>query len=207
MWKDTNQMDFHNKTDEELAALAQQGDGDATEYLMHKYAETVRITSTYYYLAGGDRDDLLQEGMIGLFRAVQSYRPNKNAGFRTFAELCIVRRMITAVKLSTRKKNAPLNHYIPIHGIDAEEREDVLFRHAADAYAVNPEDIVIDREQAGDTSKQIFSRLSAFEKQVLHLYLKGVPYREIAQKLSRTPKAVDNALSRIKKKASRQQSE
>ena len=149
-------------------------------------------------MAGGDRDDIIQEGLIGLYKAVKSYDGMKCANFKTFAEVCAVRQMISAVKTSTRKKSSPLNHSVPIYTEDGELIPAV--GKMADTKNVNPESIVIEKETSDGMDSMLSGVLSEFEAEVLSYYLSGLSYREIAQVLKKKPKAVDNALCRIKSK-------
>lgn len=191
-------INYETLTDEEIVSLAQNGDAKASDFIVNKYKSFVEIRSIPYFMAGGERDDLVQEGLIGLYKAIKSYTKDKKANFRTFAEVCVVRQMISAVKSSTRKKNVPLNHYVSIH-VPGEEF-DTLSNNLVDAKNDNPESILIEREAALGIEKQIYSVLSEFESEVLGYYLSGISYKEIAEILKKPAKAVDNALFRIKKK-------
>lgn len=194
-------VDFKNLSDEQVVSLAQAGDQKAMEYIVGKYTGFVKKRSGPYFLAGAEREDLIQEGLIGLYKAVKSFDGRKRANFKTFAEVCIVRQMITAVKTSTRKKNNPLNHYVSIHGTDSSTAEDnVQHDYFIDLKNINPESIMIEKEDAQGMEFEISKLLSDFENKVLSFYLSGVSYKEIAAYLSKPPKAVDNALTRIKKK-------
>ncbi len=193
-----NNINYANLTDEEIVNLAQLGDKSATEYIVGKYKELVEIRSAPYFMAGGDREDLIQEGLLGLYKAVKTYDSNRRANFKTFAEICVVRQMISAVKSATRKKNIPLNHYVSIH--TSNDETDAIAIKLVDSKNQNPENIVIEKESAKGMESKINSVLSDFESQVLDYYLLGISYREIAQIIGKTPKAVDNALFRIKKK-------
>ena len=191
-------INYEKMTDEEIVTLAQQGDKKAAEHIVTKYREFVEVRSIPYFMAGGERDDLVQEGLIGLYKAVKSYSEDKKANFKTFAEVCVVRQMISAVKMSTRKKNSPLNHYISIHTSDDEP--DTISAKLIDVKNKNPESLLIERESAQGMQSRINSVLSDFESLVLSYYLSGLTYKEIAEFMNKTPKAVDNALFRIKKK-------
>ncbi len=185
-------------SDEEIVSLAQNGDKDALEFIVGKYKDFVEARSIPYFVAGGEREDLIQEGLIGLYKAVKSYKGERRASFKTFAEVCVVRQMITAVKTSTRKKNSPLNHYISIHA--SSDEIDSVSGKLVDSKNVNPESIVIERESAIGIKSKIDSVLSDFESEVLRYYLSGISYKKIASYIGKSPKAVDNALCRIKKK-------
>lgn len=195
-----NTVNYNELPDEQVALLARKGDQKAMEYIVGKYTNFVKMRSGPYFLAGAEREDLVQEGLIGLYKAIKSFDGERCASFKTFAEVCVVRQMITAVKSSTRKKNSPLNHYISIHDSSRDSEETGFFPALEDMRNMNPESIMIEKETAQGMESEIGRLLSGFENQVLALYLQGVPYKEIALQLERTPKAVDNALTRIKKK-------
>lgn len=195
-----NNVNYNEMSDEQIVSLAQTGDTNAMEFIVGKYTEFVKKRSGPYFLAGAERDDLVQEGLIGLYKAVKSFDGGKRANFKTFAEVCIVRQMITAVKSSTRKKNNPLNHYISIHGTDNDTADENIYDGFIDLQNVNPESIMIEKENVEGMEFEISKLLSDFENKVLSLYLSGVSYKEIAAHLNKEPKAVDNALTRIKKK-------
>ena len=191
-------INYEAMTDEEVVAEAQKGDKAAQTYLVNKYKPFVEIRSVPYFIAGAERDDLVQEGLIGLYKAVKTYNGTRRANFKTFAEVCVVRQMITAVKTSTRKKNSPLNYYVSIHSTDDES--DMISAKLVDTKHKNPESIVIEREAAQGIESRINSVLSDFEAEVLRYYLTGISYKEISKLIGKTPKAVDNAMCRIKKK-------
>ncbi len=187
---------------------AQAGNGEAMAYLLERYKSLVRALTRPLFLMDGDQDDLVQEGMIGLFKAVQSYDASRGSSFETFANLCISRQLYSAVKASNRQKNIPLNSYISIYEADGaageaeSERANVLGTAMAD-WQKNPEEIVIGKETAGVLEKLLFSRLSKMETQVLKYFLKGLTYKEIAARLGKSPKTIDNALQRIKAKVAK----
>lgn len=191
-------INYDALTDEEIVALAQKGDKQAESFIVSKYKDFVEARSIPYFMAGGERDDLVQEGLIGLYKAVKSYNSAHRANFKTFAEVCVVRQMITAVKTSTRKKNSPLNHYVSIH--TSSDEVDTISGKLVDTRHKNPESIVIEREAARGMESKINSVLSDFEAEVLKYYLSGISYKKIAECIGKSPKAVDNALCRIKKK-------
>ncbi len=193
------QVDYTVLDDEEIVLLAQKGDKNAMDFIAEKYEPFVHLRSGPYFLAGAEKDDLVQEGFIGLYKAIMSFDAEKRAGFKTFAGVCIVRQMITAVKTSTRKKNHPLNYYVSIHGTD-DGGDTVGLEFFEDPRNLNPENIVIERENVEDFVTAVSALLSDFERRVLTLYLSGISYREIAEYLQKTPKTVDNALSRVKRK-------
>ncbi len=187
--------------DNELVVLANNGDDLAMEALIDKYKGFVRTKTRTYFLIGADRDDIIQEGMIGLFKAIRDFVPERQASFKSFAELCITRQMITAIKAATRRKHSPLNTYIslnkPAYEDDAERALIELLRTKE---TLDPEEILIDRESLGDTERKIKSTLSKFELDVLELYINGKTYQEIAADMDKSPKSIDNALQRVKRK-------
>lgn len=198
----TKNETFKTMSDEQIVALAQAGNGEAMEYIVDQYTSFVRKRSVPYFLVGAEREDLVQEGLIGLYKAVKTFDTEKRASFKTFAEVCIVRQMITAVKSSTRKKNSPLNHYVSIHGADgdADSFDGNTYQMLEDTKNINPESIMIEKEDAKGMEFELSKLLSDFENKVLGLYLSGASYKEIAAWLGKEPKAVDNALTRIKQK-------
>lgn len=193
---------FDAASDEELISLAQNGSGGALDFLLKKHSELVKKIANRYFLVGADHDDLVQEGMIGLFKAVRSYENDKNASFRSFAELCITRNILTAIKSATRQKHKPLNSYVsldrPVYGNGDEETTlmDVIDR----SETVNPEDILLSQERIDVLEKRLARFLSDMECKVLLYYLRGEDYGDIAGKLGTDRKAVDNALQRIRRK-------
>ena len=191
-------------SDEELIARLRDGQDEIMDYLMDKYKHLVRKKAKVMFLIGGDTDDLIQEGMIGLFKAIRDYRPEKESSFYHFAELCISRQMYTAVQASGRKKHMPLNTYISLSGETThtdEQKENVPLENVLQSGQLSdPEKMLIDRENVEYIEQMIQSRLSSFEKQVLDLYLTGMGYVEIAKVLGRDEKSTDNALSRLKSK-------
>ncbi len=189
-------------TDEELALRVQQyNDIPAQELLLHKYKNSVRSRARSYFLIGADHEDIVQEGMIGLFKAIRDYRTDKQASFRAFAELCITRQIITAIKAATRQKHIPLNSYVSLNRpIYDEESERTLMDVITEGRAISPEEMLINREDYSSIELQIRQSLSELENQVLDLFLEGKSYQEIAQLLKRHVKSIDNALQRIKRK-------
>jgi RNA polymerase sporulation-specific sigma factor len=189
-------------SDEELVKLAQNGSGDAMLVLIDRYRTSVLIKSRGYFIVGGDKDDLVQEGMIGLVKAVRDFREDRNASFSVFADLCIKRNMITAIRAANALKFQPLNNYVSLYSpisADGENGERTLLEVLVDDN-VSLEDEVIDRESIRSIKKYYSKALSPLEKDVLKLFLKGKSYQNIAFILGRTTKAVDNALQRIRKK-------
>ena len=197
-----NREKYEGLTDEELIVLFRDGDQEAMEKLLNKYKEMVLRKAKSMYILGGDSDDLIQEGMLGLFKAVRDYDCGRDASFRTFAQLCVTRQLYTAVKASSRKKHLPLNTAIslsrPVRE-DGEEDEEFLDCLEADASS-NPEVYLIGQEEIERLEEKIEKELSPLEKQVLELHLTGMGYVEIAHVLNRDEKSADNALQRIRTK-------
>lgn len=191
-------MDFDKMQDDELIGQVRQGSQAAVDYLMEKYKNLVRQKARRLFLMGGDRDDLIQEGMIGLYKAIRDYAPDREASFHSFAKLCIERQIYSAIKASNRQKNLPLNTYISLYDMDYDEndeRESIFGDNK-----LNPEKLVIDKESTTVLEYEVVRRLSSFEKKVFELFMEGAAYTEIAEELNRSPKAIDNALQRIKNK-------
>ena len=180
-------------SDEELIVRLQKGEKEISDYLMEKYKEFVRKKARAVYLIGGETDDLIQEGMIGLFKAVQDYRPEKEASFRTFAGLCIDRQLYSAIQSSNRQKHLPLNSYVSLS--QAGEAEDLEGR-----WSENPEAVIIDQERTRILKEEIKKALSPMENKVLAYYMQGYGYVKIAKLLGKNPKSIDNALQRIRGK-------
>ena len=193
------QEKYRDVSDEQLIAQLRDGQTEVMDYLMEKYKNLVRKRANALYLIGGETEDLIQEGMIGLFKAVQDYRLDKDATFYHFAELCINRQMYTAVEASQRKKHTPLNSYISLN-TGGEGEEGVYLETGEHLRTLDPEALFISQENVRLLLKQANERLSRMERQVLSLYLEGMNYRQIAGFLSRDPKAIDNALQRIRGK-------
>ncbi len=191
---------YHDFTDEELIIRARDGESEIVEYLMDKYKNLVRSRAATMFILGADREDLIQEGMIGLFKAVRDYDSGRDASFYTFAELCISRQMYTALQASGRKKHSPLNTYVSIYQGHDEEEGTELIEALENHRERNPEEILIDQENVADIEKIIENDLSPFEKQVLELSMTGMGYVEIAKLLGKDVKSTDNALSRVKTK-------
>ena len=180
-------------SDEELIVRLQKGEKEISDYLMERYKEFVRKKARAVYLIGGETDDLIQEGMIGLFKAVQDYRPEKETSFRTFAGLCIDRQLYSAIQSSNRQKHLPLNSYVSLS--QAGEAEDLEGR-----WSENPEAVVIDQERTRILKEEIQKALSPMENKVLTYYMQGYGYVKIAKLLGKNPKSIDNALQRIRGK-------
>ncbi|MDO4617635.1 MAG: sigma-70 family RNA polymerase sigma factor [Lachnospiraceae bacterium] len=185
---------YSSMDDNELISLLRQGEEQIVEYLMEKYKPIVKKRARTMFLAGGDHEDLLQEGMMGLFKAILEFDPEKGASFPTFASLCISRQMLSAIEASQRKKHQPLNSSISFGELEISGGE------AVTSSDQNPESIVLDQERADDLMMEISSVLSPYENRVLKAYLQGLDYIQISEVLGKTPKSVDNALQRIRTK-------
>ena len=199
----TKEQIYKSAKDEELVLMAQNRDDAAQEYLLDKYKSLVRAKSRAYFLIGADSEDIIQEGMIGLYKAVRDYNEEKNASFRSFAELCVNRQMITAIKAATRQKHQPLNSYISLNKpVYEEESEQTYmdFLQSSSESLLNPEALLIGQENKSFLEDQMVKNLSSFETRVLVLYLQGRSYFEIANVLDKPEKSIDNALQRVKKK-------
>ena len=196
-----NQYHFEEMTDEQIVKIAQSGDGAALEYLLNKYKDFVRTKARSYFLIGADHEDIVQEGMIGLYKAIRDYKEEKLSSFRAFAELCVTRQIITAIKTATRQKHIPLNSYISLNRpIYDEESDRTLLDVMTEDVPNNPEDMLINREDLSVIEGRIGQMLSDLEKQVLVRYVEGKSYVEISEEMGRHVKSIDNALQRIKRK-------
>ena len=192
---------FETMADEEIVALAQEGDGAALEYLLNKYKNFVRTKARSYFLIGADHEDIVQEGMIGLYKAIRDFKSEKLTSFRAFAELCVTRQIITAIKTATRQKHIPLNSYVSLNKpIYDEESDRTLLDVISEDVPSDPEAMLIDREDLTFIEGRIGEMLSDLEKRVLALYMEGKSYVEISEAMGRHVKSVDNALQRIKRK-------
>jgi RNA polymerase sporulation-specific sigma factor len=195
---------YDTMLDEDIVVEAREGNGEALEYLIHKYRNFVRAKARSYFLIGADREDIIQEGMIGLYKAIRDFRNDKLASFRAFAELCITRQIITAIKTATRQKHIPLNSYISLNKPIYEEDSDrTLMDIISTSRVSDPEEMVINREEFGDIEEKMGEILSDLEWKVLMSYLDGRSYQEIAVELKRHVKSIDNALQRVKRKLER----
>ena len=193
--------DFDSMTDEQVVLLAQETDGPALEYLLNKYKNFVRTKARSYFLIGADHEDIVQEGMIGLYKAIRDYKAERLSSFRAFAELCVTRQIITAIKTATRQKHIPLNSYISLNKPIYEEDSDrTLLDVITEEGMSNPEEMIIDREDLSVIEGKIGQMLSDLEKEVLVRYMEGKSYVEIADEMHRHVKSIDNALQRIKRK-------
>lgn len=193
---------FAKMTDEEIVLEAQLHDNVlAQEYLLHKYRNFVRAKARSYFLIGAEREDIIQEGMIGLYKAIRDYKSDKQSSFRAFAELCVTRQIITAIKTATRQKHIPLNSYVSLNKPIYEEDSDrTLLDIISGVKVANPEDMIISREEFSDIENKMNNILSDLEWKVLMSYLDGKSYQEIAVELDRHIKSIDNALQRVKRK-------
>ncbi|MGI6588193.1 MAG: RNA polymerase sporulation sigma factor SigH [Peptococcia bacterium] len=195
---------FEFLEDEYVVSLARDGDNEALEYLIYKYKNFVRVKSRSYFLIGADREDIIQEGMIGLYKAIRDFRAEKLSSFRAFAELCVTRQIITAIKTATRQKHIPLNSYISLNKpIYDEESDRTLLDVLSGTKITDPEELIISREEFCDIEEKMGEILSSLEWQVLMSYLEGKSYQEIAADLERHVKSIDNALQRVKRKLER----
>ncbi|MDE6663979.1 MAG: RNA polymerase sporulation sigma factor SigH [Lachnospiraceae bacterium] len=197
--------DYQQYSDEELMIQLRDGDDGIIDFIMNKYKNLVRSKAKSMYILGADGDDLIQEGMIGLFKAVRDFDSGRDASFFTFADLCISRQIYTAVQASRRQKHIPLNTYISLYATAREqsgqsEEDTALVDILALGSGKSPEEMVIDKENVEQLERTIEKELSSFEKQVLDLYLTGMSYTQIAKVLGRDEKSTDNALQRIKTK-------
>ena len=193
--------DYESMTDEEIVEIARVGDIDAQEYLINKYKNYVRAKARTYFLLGGDKEDLIQEGMIGMYKAIRDFRSDKLSSFRAFAELCITRQIITAIKTATRQKHIPLNSYVSLNKpIYDEDSDRTLLDVITGNKVTDPEELIISREEVTEIETKMGELLSSLEWKVLMYYLEGKSYQEIAEDLGRHVKSIDNALQRVKRK-------
>lgn len=190
--------------DEEVVQQAKEGNCKAAEYLINKYKNFVRVKARSYFLIGADREDIVQEGMIGLYKAIRDFRQDKLSSFRAFAELCITRQIITAIKTATRQKHIPLNSYVSLNKpLYDEESDRTLLDILSGSRVTDPEELIISREEFVNIESKIGEILSDLEWEVLMSYLQGKSYQEIACDLDRHVKSIDNALQRVKRKLER----
>ena len=194
---------YRTLTDEQAVEAAQRGDGQALDYILDEYKNFVRSKARSYFLIGADHEDIVQEGMIGLYKAIRDFRPEKQASFKAFAELCIKRQIITAIKTATRQKHYPLNSYVSLNRPLFDEESDRTLLDVLEGRTTNPEDLYISREHLSGIQQQMDLLLSGLEQQVLDKFLDGKSYQEIAQELDRHVKSIDNALQRVKRKLTR----
>lgn len=200
---------LESKTDEELINIIKEGNEDALNVLIGRYNKFVRMHTNKYFLIGSDANDVFQEGMIGLYLAIKNYNPDKDASFKTFAQMCIDRQLISALKAANRQKYTILNNAISINSEldDDTSNSNEMINIVKNSSAEDPLDILLDAEYYRKIKENIYNKLSSLEKDVLNEYLEGKSYAEIAQKLDCKTKSVDTALSRIKRKANKIQEE
>lgn len=202
--KEITNADFEQMEDEYLVEYVREGDGGALEYLINKYKNFVRAKARSYFLIGADHEDIVQEGMIGLYKAIRDYKGDKLSSFKAFAELCITRQIITAIKTATRQKHIPLNSYVSLdRPIYDEESDRTLLDVICGTRVTDPEELLINQEEFDDIELKMGEILSDLERKVLMLYLDGRSYQEISVDLNRHVKSIDNALQRVKRKLER----
>ncbi|NSL52608.1 RNA polymerase sporulation sigma factor SigH [Calidifontibacillus erzurumensis] len=196
--------DLEHLEDEEVVEQVHAGSIEALEYLIHKYKNFVRAKARSYFLIGADREDIVQEGMIGLYKAIRDFKEDKLSSFKAFAELCITRQIITAIKTATRQKHIPLNSYVSLDKpIYDEESDRTLLDVISGTKTLDPEELIINQEEFVDIEVKMAEILSDLERKVLNLYLDGRTYQEISEDLNRHVKSIDNALQRVKRKLER----
>ncbi len=197
-------IEYEQITDEDLVHYIHAGDNEALEFLIHKYKHFVRAKARSYFLIGADREDIVQEGMIGLYKSIRDFRGDKLASFKAFAELCVTRQIITAIKTATRQKHIPLNSYVSLDKpIYDEDSDRTLLDVICGNKVTDPEELIINQEEYDDIEEKMGEILSELERRVLRLYLDGRSYQEIAEELDRHVKSIDNALQRVKRKLER----
>ena len=201
---DKSNLEYVQLEDEELVDLVHQGESGALDFLIHKYRNFVRAKARSYFLIGADKEDIVQEGMIGLFKAIRDFKGDKLSSFKAFAELCITRQIITAIKTATRQKHIPLNSYVSLDKpIYDEESDRTLMDVISGTKALDPEELIISQEEFDHIEVKMSELLSDLERKVLALYLDGQSYQEISEELNRHVKSIDNALQRVKRKLER----
>lgn len=199
-----SELELELRSDEDIVMEAKSGDIIALEFLINKYKNFVKAKARSYFLIGADREDIIQEGMIGLYKAIRDFRGDKLSSFRAFAELCITRQIITAIKTATRQKHIPLNSYVSLNKpIYDEDSDRTLLDILSGTKITDPEELMINREEYNDIEFKMGEILSELEWKVLTLYLEGKSYQEIAVDLERHVKSIDNALQRVKRKLER----
>jgi len=202
--KELKHSQYELMSDEEVVDLVRENDAEALEYLINKYKNFVRAKARSYFLIGADREDIVQEGMIGLYKSIRDFRGDKLTSFKAFAELCITRQIITAIKTATRQKHIPLNSYVSLDKpIYDEDSDRTLLDVICGTKVTDPEELFINREEFDDIEGKMSEILSDLERQVLMLYLDGRSYQQIAVELNRHVKSIDNALQRVKRKLER----
>lgn len=198
------ELPYDQMTDEEIVSLSQKGNMYAMEAILNRYKGFVASRARPYFLIGGNHEDMIQEGMIGLYKAVRDYQPDKQATFRSFAEICITRQMITAIKTATRQKHQPLNSYVSLSRPAFDESSDqTLADVVLGSSCMNPEELIINKESYDACETIIAGALSQMEHEILTLYLQGKSYQQISEQVHKSPKSIDNALQRVKRKLER----
>lgn len=203
----TNNKDYDNIKDEDLIEIIKLGDKQAFDYLISKYKELVNIKVSKYFIIGAEKDDIVQEGLIGLFKAIKNYKPDMQNSFKNFANMCIERQLITAIKTSNRQKHMPLNSYLSLNISAYDEEEGESDTSLIDIFNTtlieDPLDTITKKEYYQNIENTIEKSLSDFEKKVLNKYINGKSYVEIAEDLDTPVKSIDNAIQRIRKKAAK----
>lgn len=200
-YSDENYIEIKDKPDEEVVLEAQKGNNRAQEYLITKYENFVKSKAKSYFLIGADKEDIYQEGMIGFYKAIRDFKPDKFTSFKAFAEICVTRQIITAIKTATRQKHIPLNTYVSLNKPIYEDESDRTLIDVLSSIAISdPEELIISQEQLKFIEEEIAKVLSELELEVLTSYLDGKSYQEIASDLDRHEKSIDNALQRVKRK-------
>lgn len=194
------ELDFETAEESQILALAKEGNTRAVEFLLNKYKNLVKSKSRTYFLIGAEKSDIIQEGMIGLYKAIKDYNPQSGSSFRTFADLCITRQIITAVKTATRLKHMPLNSYVSLNKSSNDENDETPIESIREIFHPDPEEIMINKERLSMLEAKLKESLSKYEIAVLNCYISGKSYTEIASELKKSEKSIDNALQRIKKK-------
>lgn len=196
--------DYESKSDEEILRIIKQGNNEPIEYIMAKYKDLVNAKVSKYFIIGAEKEDIIQEGLIGLFKAIRNFDPEKQSSFKSFANLCIERQLITAIKTSNRQKHIPLNSSLSLNNSVYDENDETSFIDILDTNATeDPLDTITKKEYYKFVENKIDKELSDFEKKVLYIYAKGESYTTIAEKLEAPVKSIDNAIQRIRKKATK----
>lgn len=197
----SSNSNFNVMTDEDLIDLVRSGDKHALDFLINKYKELVNLKVNKYFIIGAEKEDIVQEGLIGVFKAIKSFNKNKQNSFKSFANMCIERQLITAIKSCNRQKHIPLNSYLSLNLSAYEEDDNIEILDIFDSHLIeDPLDTITKKEYYKNVESAISQRLSTFEKQVLQRYIQGESYIEIAERLDTPVKSVDNAIQRIRKK-------
>ncbi len=193
-------LDMSTLEESEVLSLAKEGETAAVEFMLNKYKNFVKSKARTYFLIGAEKSDIVQEGMIGLYKAIKDYNPESGASFRSFADLCITRQIITAIKTATRQKHMPLNSYISLNKNTDDESDNTMIDSISESRHLDPEEIMINKERMSFIESKLNSSLSTYETNVLKGYIAGKNYAEISIELGKSEKSIDNALQRIKKK-------